>query len=116
MASSISRNVRSISRIQWTNQPESKVCTSINFLLEPELTPSPAVSDGEAPISIFGYIPNKALGCVGAIIFALCFVGHFGLFLRLKPTRMFQGLMTFGCVMEVVGYCFRLLAHCTIVL
>lgn len=56
-------------------------------------------------------MPNKALGCIGAIIFALCFVGHFGLFLRLKSTRLFQGLMTFGCIMEVVGYCFRILAH-----
>ncbi|ORY89820.1 RTA1 like protein-domain-containing protein [Leucosporidium creatinivorum] len=67
--------------------------------------------DGEAPIVIYGYIPSRALGCVGAIIFALAFVTHFALFLRLRGTRVFQALLALGCVMEVVGYCMRIMSH-----
>lgn len=68
--------------------------------------------DGEAPIVIYGYIPSRALGCIGAIVFALAFVTHFALFLRLRGTRVFQGLLALGCVMEVVGYCMRIMSHC----
>lgn len=74
------------------------------------INPNPA--DGEAPIVIFGYIPSRALGAIGAVVFALAFVTHLALFFRLKGgTRPFQALMAFGCIMEVVGYCFRILGY-----
>ena len=46
-------------------------------------------------------------------MFGLAFVCHFALLVRLRATRIFQGLLSLGCLMEVVGYGFRVTAHCT---
>ncbi|KAJ9105387.1 hypothetical protein QFC21_001757 [Naganishia friedmannii] len=67
--------------------------------------------DGEASISIYNYVPSMALGVLAAALFAVAFIGHTYFWVRGRGIRWFQGLMAFGCAMEVVGYGFRIKSH-----
>ncbi|KAJ9120658.1 hypothetical protein QFC22_002588 [Naganishia vaughanmartiniae] len=67
--------------------------------------------DGEAFISIYNYVPSMALGVLAAALFAVGFIGHTYFWVRGRGIRWFQGLMVFGCAMEVVGYGFRIKSH-----
>ncbi|SCZ89417.1 BZ3500_MvSof-1268-A1-R1_Chr9g10403 [Microbotryum saponariae] len=79
-------------------------------------------SSGETTISIFGYIPSRALASIAAIVFALGLLCHVVYLIRcvcegwmgrvgLPGTRSFQSLLAIGCAMEVGGYIVRILAH-----
>ncbi|KAI5454006.1 hypothetical protein NCC49_004999 [Naganishia albida] len=67
--------------------------------------------DGEAYISIYNYVPSLALGALAAALFAIAFIGHTYLFVKGRGIRWFQGLIAFGCAMEIVGYGFRIKSH-----
>lgn len=68
-------------------------------------TRPPVDSPDEAPISIYGYVPSIALGGVGAVVFLLGLIAHLGLFIRVRSTRIFQGLFALGCVSACESTC-----------
>lgn len=65
------------------------------------INPNPNPPAGEAGISIYGYIPSRALATVAIVTFGLALVNHAVHLIRLRGTRTFQGLMMFGNVRAV---------------
>ncbi|KWU43223.1 hypothetical protein RHOSPDRAFT_19892 [Rhodotorula sp. JG-1b] len=65
----------------------------------------------ESAIAIYGYIPSRALATIALITFGLALLNHVVHLIRLRGTRVFQGLLVFGCACEIVGYANRLFAH-----
>ena len=61
-----------------------------------------------ARISLYGYWPGSLLAYVALVTFSLALVLHLFWMVRHKTTRVFQGLLALGCVMELLGYSFRL--------
>lgn len=74
------------------------------------VNPVRPIPDGEAPISIFGYIPNRAFAIVALVTFCVAVLVHTYYLVRVRGTRTFQALMAFGALCEVVGYAARLSA------
>lgn len=62
------------------------------------VNPVRPIPDGEAPISIFGYIPNRAFAIVALVSFCLALIAHGYFLVRIKGTRTFQSLMAFAAV------------------
>lgn len=60
------------------------------------------IQDGEAGISIFGYIPSLAFAVVAAVTFAILTIAH-GWHMRTKATRTFHFLLLFGSVSSSDG-------------
>ncbi|GAA5883027.1 hypothetical protein JCM3774_004219 [Rhodotorula dairenensis] len=65
----------------------------------------------ESAVAIYGYIPSRALATIALITFGLALLNHVVHLIRLRGTRVFQGLLVFGCACEIVGYANRLFAH-----
>jgi len=67
----------------------------------------------EARIIIYNYYPSLAFGIVGAVTFGLAFLLHSFHWFKGKGsgTKVYQFLLLFGCVTEVVGYAFRIRSH-----
>ncbi|BGP56001.1 hypothetical protein JCM8202_005143 [Rhodotorula sphaerocarpa] len=74
--------------------------------INPQLPPP----NGEAAISIFGYIPNRAFAIVALVTFCIAVIFHTFYLVRVRGTRTFYGLMVFGGICEIVGYGARLKA------
>ncbi|KAK4054627.1 hypothetical protein OIO90_003439 [Microbotryomycetes sp. JL221] len=73
------------------------------------INPNPTGS--ESTITAFGYVPNRALACIGVLVFLLALIAHIALCVKIKSTRAFQALFAFGCLLETVGYCVRVVGH-----
>jgi hypothetical protein len=84
--------------------------SSYTFPAGVPVNPVRPIPDGEAPISIFGYIPNRAFAIVALVTFCVAVLGHTYYLARIRGTRTFQALMAFGALCEVVGYAARLSA------
>ncbi|GAA5961319.1 hypothetical protein JCM8115_001551 [Rhodotorula mucilaginosa] len=84
--------------------------SSYTFPAGVPINPVRPIPDGEAPISIFGYIPNRAFAIVALVTFCVAVLGHTYYLVRIRGTRTFQALMAFGALCEVVGYAARLSA------
>ncbi|GAA5987675.1 hypothetical protein JCM10908_007167 [Rhodotorula pacifica] len=74
------------------------------------VNPKDPIPDSEAPISIFGYIPNRTFAIVALITFCVAVLVHSFYLVRFRGTRTFQALIAFGALCEVVGYAARLTA------
>jgi hypothetical protein len=59
---------------------------------------NPNPKDGEAGISIYGYVPSLALAIVGALTFAIVLALHGWQASRWRGTRSFHILMAVGSV------------------
>lgn len=58
-----------------------------------------------------GYVPSEALGLAAVVLFGLLLMAHLFHLVRWRGTRSFQVLFIIGCLMELVGYGFRLASH-----
>ncbi|KAK4054250.1 hypothetical protein OIV83_001276 [Microbotryomycetes sp. JL201] len=68
-------------------------------------------SNGSSPIALYGYVPNRALAAIGALVFLLALIAHSALFAKFRSIRVFQALFAVGCLLETVGYCVRVVGH-----
>ncbi|GAA5987677.1 hypothetical protein JCM10908_007168 [Rhodotorula pacifica] len=75
------------------------------------INPDPNPPYAESAVAIYGYIPSEALATIALITFGLALLNHVVHLIRLRGTRVFQGLLVFGCACEIVGYASRLFAH-----
>ncbi|GAA99095.1 uncharacterized protein L969DRAFT_94277 [Mixia osmundae IAM 14324] len=74
--------------------------------------PSIPNPDGnQAHISLYGYRPALALGLIGCITFGVLLIVHIFYMLAKRHTRVFQALIVFSCVCEVIGYAMRTYSH-----
>lgn len=62
------------------------------------VNPRRPVPDGEAIISIFGYLPNRAFAIVALITFCVAVIAQSYYLIRFPGTRTFSSLMAFGAV------------------
>lgn len=92
----------------------------------PVYNPNPTPPDGETSINIYGYDPSLGVGIAGVVLFSVFLLAHLlGALLAarrrspipspLTRTRkqvvLFHCLLAFGCLMEIIGYAFRLKSH-----
>jgi hypothetical protein len=69
-------------------------------------------SDGEASITLYGYIPALALGIVGVICFILnVFPNLWCLFTKGRRYWTFHICLIVGCLVEAAGYAARIHSH-----
>ncbi|KAM0789456.1 hypothetical protein ACM66B_000278 [Microbotryomycetes sp. NB124-2] len=68
-------------------------------------------TNGKSPIALYGYVPNRALACIGALVFLLALIAHTALCVRFRAVRVFQALLAIGCLLETVGYIIRVVGH-----
>lgn len=82
----------------------------------PVTNPNPA--SGETRVNIYGYVPSFSLGLATVVLFALFLLSH--LFFLVQSRRQqkrqrgiatFETLFIIGCILEIVGYSFRLASH-----
>ncbi|GAA5836260.1 hypothetical protein JCM5353_002657 [Sporobolomyces roseus] len=67
--------------------------------------------NGEATVSLYGYVPSRAFPVIAILTFGLSFLAHTTNFARLRSTRVFEGLLVIGSAMEICGYACRLVSH-----
>ncbi|KAK0563553.1 hypothetical protein OC861_004739 [Tilletia horrida] len=69
-----------------------------------ETNPKFPLPDGEISINIYGYTPSIILGIVGIVVFLIGLVAHTFWLFKYRTTRVFEALVAWTCLMEVVGY------------
>ncbi|GAA5935419.1 uncharacterized protein JCM15063_001029 [Sporobolomyces koalae] len=72
---------------------------------------NPDPTNGEASVSLYGFVPSSAFPVIAILTFSLSLLAHTTNFARLRSTRLFEGLLVIGSAMEVCGYACRLVSH-----
>ncbi|GAA6005990.1 hypothetical protein JCM11491_004082 [Sporobolomyces phaffii] len=72
---------------------------------------NPTPGNGEAAVSLYGYVPTSAFPVIAILTFGLSLLAHTTNFARLRSTRVFEGLLVAGSAMEICGYGCRLASH-----
>ncbi|GAA5834454.1 hypothetical protein JCM3766R1_005217 [Sporobolomyces carnicolor] len=72
---------------------------------------NPNPGNGEAAVSLYGFVPTNAFPVIALLTFGLSLLAHTTNFVRLRSTRVFEGLLVAGSAMEICGYACRLVSH-----
>lgn len=59
---------------------------------------NPNPTDGEAAVSLYGFVPSRAFPVIALLTFALSLLAHTTNCIRLRSTRVFEGLLVVGSV------------------
>ncbi|GAA6063069.1 hypothetical protein JCM10212_003127 [Sporobolomyces blumeae] len=72
---------------------------------------NPNPGNGQATVSLYGFVPSHSFPVIAILTFALSLLAHTTNCIRLRSTRVFEGLLVVGSAMEICGYCCRLVSH-----